>query len=324
MPHFDMGRHRDVERRISALAQRQHGVVTRGQLTDIGLGVGAIDHRLRNGRLITLHRGVYALGHRALRPEGHLLAAVLACGPGAVLSHASAAAWWGLRSSSAAIVDVTVPTAAGRRRRRSTLRVHRRAALPAAEVTVREGIPITTPARTLFDLASVAGRRPLERAMDEAEVRGLFDRRSFEAVAAAHPTAPGAAAFKAVLAEHTAGSTVTRSDLEELFIGFCDTYELDRPVVNGTFAEFEVDFLWPAHRLGVEVDGWRFHRTRSAFERDRMRDAVLTAHGVRVLRFTDRQVKLRPQEVLEAIVAARRERAIAASAALAFSPRDTP
>jgi hypothetical protein len=307
-----MARHRDIERRISALATRQHGVVTRRQLVELGLGVAAIDHRLRNGRLVTLHRAVYALGHRALRAEGQLLAAVLACGPGAVLSHRSAAAWWGLRPSAATVVDVTVPSAAGRRHRRGTLRIHRRAALRRDEVTRHLGIPITTPARTVLDLASVAARRPVERAMDEAEVLGLFDRRALEAVAAAHATAPGARLLRSLLAEHKAGTTVTCSDLEELFLGFCDAHGLDRPVVNGMMAGFEVDFLWPAQRLGVEVDGYAFHRTRSAFERDRMRDAVLAAEHVRVLRFTDRQIKKRQAEVLEAITTARSEQALVA------------
>lgn len=314
-----MGHHRDVERRIAALATRQHGVIARRQLLELGLSVSTIDHRLRSGRFVTLHRAVYALGHGALRPEGHFLAAVLACGPGAVLSHASAALWWDLRASAARIIDITVPSAAGRPRRRGNLRIHRRAALRASDVTTHRGIPITTPACTLLDLAPVIGRRPTERAMDEAEVLRLFDRRAFEAVLAAHPTAPGARMFADVLAGHTVGSTLTRTDLEELFLGFCDTHGLDRPVVNSIIAGLEVDFMWPAHRLGVEVDGYAFHRTRSAFERDRQRDAILAGERVRVLRFTDRQIKTRPAEVLRAIATARREQRI-----LAGSRRQTP
>ena len=227
-----------------------------------------------------------------------------------MLSHASAALWWGLRDSRARIVDVTVASDAGRRRRRGTLRIHRRAALRPEEVTTHRDIPITTPARTLLDLASVTDRRPMERAMDEAEVLGLFDRHALEAVLAAHPSAPGARLFAAVLAGHAAGSTLTRTDLEELFLAFCDERGLDRPVVNGIMAGLELDFFWPAQRLGVEVDGYAFHRTRSAFERDRERDAILTAAGVRVLRFTDRQIKTRPAEVLRAIATARDEQAI--------------
>ena len=296
-----MRRELDTDREIAARATRQYGVITRRQLAATGLGPSAIDRRVRHGRLIVLYRGVYAVGHTALRAEGRMLAAVLAGGPGAVLSHASAAFAWRLRRSSARLIDVTVPTGAGRARRRADLRVHRRADLGTDEVTTRGGIPITTPARTLLDLAGGQSRRTIERAIDEAEVLGLFDLRALRAVVEAHPNAQGARRLAAVLATHTAGSTLTRTDLEELFLGFCATQGLQRLRVNHGVAGLEADFFWPEHLLAVEVDGYRFHRTRAKFERDRQRDALLTARGVRVLRFTDRQIKQRPSEVLDAL-----------------------
>lgn len=296
-----MRRRTDTDREIAALATRQHGVITRRQLAAAGLHPSAIDRRVRCGRLIALYRGVYAVGHTALCAEGRMLAAVLACGPRAVLSHASSALVWRLRRSGARLIDVTVPTGAGRVRRRADLRVHRRADLGADEVTTRGGIPITTPARTILDLAADLDRRGVERAIDEAEVLGLFDPRAFCAVVEAHPNAQGARRLAAVLATHTAGSTLTRTDLEELFLGFCAAQGLQRPRVNHGIAGLEADFFWPEPLLVVEVDGYRFHRTRAKFERDRQRDALLAARGVRVLRFTDRQIKQRPSEVLDAL-----------------------
>src|SRR3954468_12883450 len=145
-----MGDRYDIERRIGELAAAQHGVVARPQLLEIGLGAKAVSHRARNGRLRALYRGVYALGHAELRPEGHRLAAVLACGDEAALSHRTAARHWGLRGGGAGRLDVVVPTVSNRSPHPSCIRVHRYMALRCEEVTVHDRVPVTTPARTLL------------------------------------------------------------------------------------------------------------------------------------------------------------------------------
>ncbi|MEZ0294545.1 MAG: type IV toxin-antitoxin system AbiEi family antitoxin domain-containing protein [Solirubrobacteraceae bacterium] len=281
-----------IDVRIADLADRQWGLVTRTQLRTLGLSAGAVDRRIAAARLRPLHRGVYALGHRWLRREAHRLAAVLACGDGAVLSHASAAAHWGLRPSAATRIDVTVPRSG--QRRRPGIRVHRHAALGAGEVTEHESVPVTTPSRTLLDLAAALPRRSVERALDQAEVLRLFDATQLRALLAAHLRRPGTPLLRTLLDEHQAGTTLTRSELEEAFLRLCDRSGVPRPVVNGRALGFESDFASDDRALVVEVDGFAFHRTRRAFERDRTRDAVLAAAGVRTLRFTARQVERRP------------------------------
>ena len=268
----------------------------------LGLSADAIGRRVRSGRLRPLHRGVYAVGHLVLRREAHWLAATLACGDAAVLSHAAAASHWGIRQSAASLIDVTVPGGAGRRR--PGLRVHRRALLPE-EITTHEAIPVTTPARTLLDLAATLPRRALERAVDQTEVLRLFDLTALDATIRAHQGRPGAPRLRAVLERHSVGSTLTRSELEERFLRFCDERGIASPRVNATVAGLEVDFYWPRPRLVVELDGWAFHRTRAAFERDRTRDALLAARGVRVLRFTHRQLIATPGDVARALQPAR-------------------
>jgi predicted transcriptional regulator of viral defense system len=156
---------RGLDREIARLAARQHGVVERGQLAAVGLGRGAIAHRIAEGRLHRIHRGVYAVGHPILTANGHRMAAVLACGPGAALSHASAAALWGIRPTGATRIDVTVRGAGGRAKR-PRISVHRATGLQADEVTMHQAIRVTTPTRTLLDLASSLPRRALERALD--------------------------------------------------------------------------------------------------------------------------------------------------------------
>jgi very-short-patch-repair endonuclease len=298
---------------IAALAERQHGVVTRAQLRRLGLSDDAVDTRVARGRLHRLHRGVFAVGHRVLGARGRWLAAVLACGPTAVLSHASAAALWELRASAAVIVDVTVPGSGGRRTR-AGLRVHR-ARNVDGQTTTHDGIPVTTPARTILDLAAILQRRPLERMLDNAENARLTDVPSLEALARAKPSHRGASRLVEALNTHTPGTTVTKSDLEERFLALCDDHGLPRPRVNQWVAHLEVDFLFAEARLVVETDGYRFHRTRAQFERDRDRDATLTRAGYRTLRFTDAQLSHEPATVAATLRAAYRDARAIGSAA---------
>ena len=287
-----------ADRRIAAVAARQHGVVARAQLRALGLERGAIEHRLRAGRLSGVHRGVYAVGHARLTPQGWWMAAVLAYGKGAVLSHRTAAAHWGLRASAARLIEVSIPSRAGCVGRRG-INLHRSSTLSSMEVTEHEGIPVTTPARTLIDLAGVVPSRALRRALDEAERLRLFDLHALEAVIASHLGHRGAGVLAAVLLEHDVGTTLTRSELEERFLVLCDAHDLPRPAVNALLGRYEVDFLWRAERLIVETDGRASHATRAAFERDRARDARLTVAGYRVVRLTYRQVVAEPAAAAE-------------------------
>jgi very-short-patch-repair endonuclease len=292
-----------VDRRIATLAASQFGVVERGQLRGLGLTETAIARRVDAGRLHRVCRGVYAVGHPVLGRHARWLGAVLSCGPRALLSHASAGALWGLRPSDAVYIDVTVP--APSRRRGAGLRVHRASRLAADEVARHAGVPVTSAARTILDLAAtLRDDRALERVLDRAEVLRVTDVKVLAALAAAHPGHHGAGRLRRALADHTPGTTLTRSDLEERMLVLCRTRGLPQPRVNSFVAGLEVDFLFAAQRVVVEADGWAYHRSRAAFERDRERDAALALAGHRVLRFTDRQVEREPRTVAAAIAAA--------------------
>lgn len=276
-------RTRRIDEAIAALASRQHGVVARRQLIALGLGRRAIAHRLECGRLHLIHRGVYAVGHPVLSVRGRWMAAVLAAGPGAVLSHRSAAALWAVRWTERADIEVTAPRQV---EPRPGLHPHR-AVLSADEVTVVDGIPTTTPARTLLDLAAVVSRQALERALDEAEMlrlpgpHELLDR---------YPGRRGAATLRTVLLT-SRSPTPTRTELEDRFLTFLDDWGFDRPDVNSIIEGLEVDAVWREARLIVELDGFATHGTRRGFERDRERDRRLTAAGWRVIRLTWRQLE---------------------------------
>jgi very-short-patch-repair endonuclease len=290
------------ERRLSILLRRQHGVVSRPQLRSLGLGDDAIDARARKGALLRVDRGVYAAGHDDIIQLGRWLAAVLASGSGAVLSHLSAATLWGLWKAERHI-HVSAPQD---RRNRKGVTVHRSTQLPSTDVTRRHGIPVTRPPRTLLDLAEVTARRPLERALDEAQRLRLCPEGDLRAGIAAHPGRIGAARLMAVLDEHALGSTLTENDFEELFLAICDAHGLPRPRSQEWLMGYRVDFLWREERLVVETDGRATHTTDRAFESDRARDNELGSAGWAVRRFTWRQLTKDP-----AWVAAKVEEALA-------------
>lgn len=279
---------------ISELAGGQHGVVARGQLIKVGLGEDAIDTRLRLGRLHRMHRGIYAVGHRVISRKGRWMAAVLACGSGAVLSHRSAAALWGIAPAGGAI-EITSPRDT---RSRDAIRRHF-ARLPADEITMREGIPVTSVHRTLFDFAGVSSVDRLEAVMREAEFQRLWDQLSLPALLARHPGHRGNVKLRLCL--ERLGGTVgfTRSYFEEIFLPFVDQFGLPRPHLNARLqvrgAWIEVDCLWREERLIVELDSRAAHQTRSAFEADRDRDRRLQAEGWRVVRITWRQLHEAPE-----------------------------
>lgn len=281
------------------LAARQHGVVGWRQLIDVGLGRGAIDHRVRIGWLHRMHRGVFAVGHPPLTREARWMAAVLACGDRAGLSHACATGLWEIRQYSGTWIDVTVASRAGRVRR-DGIRLHRSSTLIAEDVTTHRGIPVTTIARTLLDVAATLTAPSLARTVEQTEIRRLFDLAAVEEALARNPHHPGGKRLRRAL-ELYRHDELTRSELETAFLALCDAHAIPRPLVNHIVEGKEVDFFWPEQRLIVETDGRSTHLTRAAFERDRERDARLVVLGYRVLRFTDLQVRLAGSVVAETL-----------------------
>ncbi len=285
-------------RAIAELAEAQHGVVTRAQLLALGLSAAGVDSRVRRGALRLLHHRVYALAHLALRPEGRALAAVLACGQGSVLSHGSAARLWGMSSVPAeAAMHVTAPD---RRCRRPGIVAHR-TQLTRADVTVERAVPVTTPARTLVDLATVLSY-PALRAIADHGVR--LDAGAVRRAAARAPSRRGRVALARLLGDD--GGLRTRSGLERRMGSLARDAGLPTPLVNHRVLGRERDFAWPAQRLVVEVDGHAFHAVRGAREADHERDAELVVAGWRVLRFTDAQVAGDSGRVAAALSAAAR------------------
>jgi very-short-patch-repair endonuclease len=281
------------DRAVAELAERQQGNVTRAQLRSLGLGADAIDRRIRSGQLLPRYCAVYAVGHLNGSRESAWMAAVLAGGDGAVLSHRSAAAHWGLKLGAGSVIDVTTPR--GQHPRRG-IRFHR-SPLPADETTVRRGIPITTVPRTLFDMAAIVNARQLERAINEAEVLRLWDELSLDDLLDRYPRRAGSKNVRAALQNRRAGATLTKSDLEEVFLAFAERANLPRPEVNVLVEGLEVDCVWRDACLVIEVDGWETHRTRAAFERDREKSRVLQAAGLRCVAVTHRQLREKQQEL---------------------------
>lgn len=226
------------------------------------------------------------------------MAAVLACGPGAALSHRAAAALWGLRSSAAAI-DVSITSRNGRERRRGILLHH--VQLDRSEVTEHAGIPVTTAARTLLDLAAILPLRGIARAVEAAERARIFDLAALGELFARYPRRAGTKALTTAIALHRPDLELTRSELERLFIELCSKQGIDPPLVNAPVGPYVADFLWPGHSLIVETDGAATHLTRAAFERDRIRDAELTATGFRVVRLSHDRVSRQPAAVAETV-----------------------
>lgn len=291
------------DRSIARLATHQHGVVEIKQLRQLGFGERAVHHRVATGRLHRVHQGVYAVGHSLLTREGRWMAAVLACGPEAVLSHRSAAALWGLRQDGRSRVDVTAP---GRRGRMPIgIEAHRHGSLRADDRTSVNGIPCTSIARTLLDLAGVVSARELRNAITQAEVLGVFDLRAVRGLIARSRGRRGIARLRRALDEFDPGMEYTRSELERRFLSLCARKRLPRPEVNAPLdidgEPIKPDFLWRKARLVVETDGRRFHDTAVAFEKDRHRDQQLLVAGWRVVRCTWRQVVDEPAELAQTL-----------------------
>ncbi len=285
LPDSPVQRAIEQGRALAKLAERQHGVVSRSQLVGLGLGRGAIEWRIRTSRLRAIHRGVYVLGSQRIGWRTEWLAAVLACsegagiakGEGAVLSHRSAGALWGILSPRSGPVHVTARQ--GRGRRGITLHHSR---LTEEDWTKVDEIPVTSVARTLFDLSEELDDRGLEKAFEEADRLHLLQLRELEAICERSPGRRGLGPIRRKIELAQAPATV-RSPLEERFLAFCHRNRLPPPVTNVTLLDHEVDVLWPSRRVVVELDGFEFHGHRAAFERDRTRDAAKLVAGYHVI-----------------------------------------
>jgi Transcriptional regulator, AbiEi antitoxin/Protein of unknown function (DUF559) len=260
---------------VARVAARQHGVVSYAQLEDAGLDKSAVARRVRAGRLHRVHRGVYAVGHTALSREAAWMAAVLACGSSAVVSHRSAAVLWGLLWTRSGPVHVSVPRIGGKAKRRG-IRVHRSATLNGGETTRRHGIPITKPARTIDDLRGSVSEKEHRRAIRQASVLGL-------------PLGPDTEPDR------------TKSDLELDFLALCRRHGIPTPEVNVKIDGREADFLWRSRNLIVETDSYLYHRGEIAFQDDHTRNLHFRLRGFEVLRLSEQQIDTEPTAVATAL-----------------------
>jgi very-short-patch-repair endonuclease len=277
-----------VDHAIAQIAWRQWGVVTRPQLRALQVSDDEVDYRIAVGRLRLIHRGVYAVGHHRIQPEGVWLAAVYAGGDNAALSHRSAARLWGLIPHDG-VIEVTTPTM---RRKRPGIH-YVCSSVESLDRTEHRAIPVTTVARTLLDLGAVDPDR-VPKAFEQADVLGLLDVRELQRLVERYPRRPGTSAIRSVLVAAAQWRGITRSELEARFRALVVDAGLPMPELNRRIdlasLVIEADAVWPQARLIVELDGYAYHRTQAAFERDRARDRAAVAAGWRVVRITWRQL----------------------------------
>lgn len=289
--------HHDATCAIRELAERQHGVVARRQLLDLGMERGLIRARVDNGRLVPLHHGVFSLGHRRIGRKGEWMAAVLACGEGAVLSHGSAAHLWGIRGSRD---PIEVTRVSGHRLPHGVL-LHQTRSLPAEVRTVEAGIPVTSLERTLLDIAGRLDNRQLERALVAAErsrrLRWLELRRVLEAGGGKK----GRGRLRRLVEQVDPRAADAVSPTEVDFLALCREAGLPLPQVNVFVEGLLVDFFWPKARVVVETDGYKYHFDRPAFERDHESTVALTAAGYQVHRATYKMLQRNPGPFLKVV-----------------------
>ena len=281
-----------VDLAVARVAANQRGLITRAQLADLGLGRGAIAHRVQTGRLHRVYRGVFGVGTSSLMPLASELGAVLAVGEVAVLSHWSAAYVWELVGRRERDVDVSITTRSGRTV--EGIRIHR--PTDPIQTTKHKGIPITTPAQTIEDLARTEPTNLLERATNEARARGLLTPRDLAFLADGRSKT-----LRQLLTEERG---FTRSEAERRLKQLVRKAGLPAPIPNAVVEGRERDFVWPKQRLVVEFDSWAHHGTRTAFETDRRRDHELTAAGWKILRITWRQLTDEPEYVVATLALA--------------------
>lgn len=304
-------RSRDGE--LVRLAARQHGVVALGQLLELGFTRSMITRRMEAERLFWVQPKVYSVSP-SLRTPGRMMAAVLSCEPRAALSHRAAAAVWDLGPWPTGPIDVSV---AGSRKPRAGLRLHR---VDALEIVTHDGFLVTSPTRTLVDLAATESAPRVERAFEQADRLGLLD---VAVLAAECEGRRGSRLLKRLIREGRE-APVSKNELERAFLDVCRNHGIPLPSQNLILHGLEVDAYWPQYGLVVELDSYEWHKTRAAFETDRRRDAALAREGIRVLRFTWRQVQRQPELVAEAVASFSTAPSRGSSAGGSSPPRSVP
>jgi Protein of unknown function (DUF559) len=292
-----------LDQALAELSLGQNGAFGLDQLLALGLSARAVHTRRATGRLHRIHHTVYSLVPKELlKRDGLYMAAVLACGDGAVLSHRSAAALHGLRDWGHTKIEVTVPCRSARRH--EGIKVHRSTTLTDKDLTAVNDIPCTTIARTLLDLAEVVTHRQLERAFDQADIiEAPLDIRAVLEQVARNPTRPGAKSVRRVLTEHYIGKTPTANENEEALLAITRPLGIPDPECNAYIVlddggpAIKADFVWQDRRVIVEADSDKWHNTRQRFESDRVRDQRLIAAGWTVIRTTWKQMTRRPHEL---------------------------
>src|SRR6188472_3591276 len=286
---------------LARIAARQHGVVSRAQVLALGVTPSFVARFVDAGLLHPRHLGVYALGHSALTERGRWMAAVLAVGEGAVLSHLSAALLWGIIDRAGQLIHVLA--ADGGSRSRPGLAIHRTRHLPPEHRGEVDGIPVTSLHRTLLDCAAVLPRRRLRYAVEAADRMGLLDVRGLVALCDASSGKKGAGVLRRIALEQRGAANRSKSPPETTFLRLCLAHGLPEPLVNSMLHGYEVDFYWPQARLVVEIDTYTYHRSWAQRQRDLERDADLKVRGEEVLRFTRERIE-RAADVVVAQVAA--------------------
>lgn len=290
-------------RRLIVIAEAQRGRVSRRQLHAAGVPPSTVTSWCASGLLRRVHTSVFAVGPDIQVPLQAETAALLAVRDGAALSHHTAARLWGMRGPNAGDGRVHVLVAGASLRRRDGFAIHRTGLLERRDIRILQALPVTSPARTLLDLSPVIGGRELERALDQALVQRRCDLRAVAELLARCGRHRGRGRLQALLDAH-ATTTFTRSEAEERFLALVREAGLEQPLCNVWRHGFEIDFLWPDRSLAVEIDGFAYHGTRAAFERDRRRDARLRAAGITVIRVTWRRLIQEPIAVMVEIAQA--------------------
>jgi very-short-patch-repair endonuclease len=298
---YEYGKSGDT--RLAALAAAQHGVVATRQLLNVGYSHHAIHTRMAAGRLHRLHRGVYAVGHTRISMRGRWLAAVLACGPHSFLSHRTAAALHDLRARTTGEIDVTAPSKHRFDTDADAVRCHvSRRPLHPADTTTVDAIPVTSVPRTLLDLAETLGPQQLRSTLEAAQRQDLLNFLALDALIARSPGRHGIRPLTEALSHLRDEAPWTQSELERRFLELIRDAGLPEPQCNVIVDGVVVDFYWPQHELIVEVDGYRFHKTKRSFEEDRRRDARHAVGGRRVIRATHARIVHGPRSLLADLV----------------------
>jgi predicted transcriptional regulator of viral defense system len=289
-----------VDAEVGRLAVAQNGVVTREQLEGLGLDDPAIAKRVAKGRLHRIHQRAYSLTPQVMTERGRFMAAVLACGPDAVLSHRSAAYLWGLVDSWEEPIDVTAPNRRGRSPK--GVAAHRDGSLQPIDKTSVHGVPCTTVGRTLLDFASVEPEWSVRKAVAQAEVLRILDRPKLRALLKRSRRRRGVARLRLILDTIRPQTNRTRSELERLFLEMCASRAVPEPEVNVWLPapdgrRYQADFLWRDARRIIEADSRRFHDTDSAFGAERKRQQQLELAGWRVSRCTWEEVEREPRRL---------------------------